>query len=160
MICLNLNLNLNLNLILNCLILSFEVTDLFKPPRPPAPLLEDLLVALTTAIMVVPLASICVSALMKIAVGNQHSAMWERYAVTDLQKENLHAIHEVLWGQQYKYLSRGQQSRATATLVLIKFARAYYTDHGQTILLDNFDTTLDDATALSLSLYRYWKIFL
>ena len=57
-----------------------------------------------------------------------------------------------LWGQQYKYLSRGQQSRATATLVLIKFARAYYTDHGQTILLDKFDTLLDDATALSLSI--------
>ena len=128
---------------------SFNVTDLFKPPRPPAPLLEDLLVALTTAIMVVPLASICVSALMKIAVGNQHSAMWERYAVTDLQKENLHAIHEVVKRRK----ENNNNPWETFLIGLISCGGTAFLFRGKPShdFQDNQDTVPKDATVFTLT---------
>ena len=69
------------------------VTETFLPPPPEAPPLEDILTGLTTALMVVPLATICVNALMKIADGNAHQAVWERYGIQDLNHENLMMRH-------------------------------------------------------------------
>ena len=61
------------------------------------------------------------------------------------------------WGMPYQNLSRGQRARALCALALIRIAQQFYIVNETTLtpesvfVLQNFDTVLDDATALSLS---------
>ena len=65
----------------------------------------------------------------------------------------------VHWGMPFQNLSSGQQARAESALALIRIAQQFYVQMNGTtpaphvvFVLEKFDTLLDDATALSLSI--------
>lgn len=98
---------------------AVTVTETFLPPPPEAPPLEDILTGLTTAIMVVPLASVCVGALMKIADGNQHQALWERYGIQDLKDDHLVVDRHIFRGMDGMIFIAGLLSCGATALVYL-----------------------------------------